>query len=129
MKVQYAGWEDIRELSASDLESSNFKKTQFRRGVPTEVDDEAGQELLGNPQKFGKFEQVDEDEAPRTVDDDETGSPEGVEVSLTDPTGEESEGAANVTAGSGDAATTSTPTGGRGRRGGGTSGSTGTSRT
>lgn len=131
MQVQYAGWEDVRELAAVDLKKvgvEGFKSTHFHRQVPTEVSDEVGQALLENPDMFGDFVETETDMVDDSLVGRGSNADEGVEVNLDDPTGEPDEGAANVTAASGDAATTTTGGGRRSGRGAG-GGSTRTSRT
>lgn len=67
MKVVYQGPSDLRELSAEDIhkgdENASFRKTTFRRGEPTEVDDQAGAVLLNHELFAGEFEEAREGEA------------------------------------------------------------------
>lgn len=83
MRVQYDGTSDTQIFDASDMakagiEDSGFKKTEFHRGVPTEVPDEVGQALISKEGLFGdyKFKEVNDD-----GEDDGTESASGDESS------------------------------------------------
>lgn len=66
-KVKFVGRDDLRILDAADLkkaEVEGFRKTEFARFEAVEVSDEVAEALLDESEFFGKFELVEEDEAP-----------------------------------------------------------------
>lgn len=68
MYVQYVGFADVREITASDLKKLGVeggKKQSFAKGEPVEVSDEVGQALLEKSAFEGEFQEVADPEEAR----------------------------------------------------------------
>jgi hypothetical protein len=117
-QVVYQGPSDIRILTSDDVqtvgvEAGVFKKTEFYRDQPVEVDDSVHDALIENSDVFGKFATYEEADEPTGASDDSDDEAE-VEVGKATASGSNQE-------------STGTPTGGT--SGGRVSGSTGRSTT
>lgn len=72
-KVTFNGASDVRVLAAADLAKAGvegFTKTEFTRGVATEVPDEVAKAILDNSALFGLFSA--EEAGPDPIDGTET---------------------------------------------------------
>lgn len=103
--IAYTGRSDARALNADDLakagvdlSEAKVKEFMFQRRIATEVTNEVAEALIGNPQLFGPFEQVDAPEGQRFdqdqldfsgIESDEAGTGTG-EVIDTPQTGTDS---------------------------------------
>ena len=75
-QVAYQGPADIRILTSDDVqtvgvEAGVFKKTEFYRDQPVEVDDSVADALIENDGVFGKFAVVEKADAEKAAQDDE----------------------------------------------------------
>lgn len=73
-KVAYQGPADIRILTSDDVqqvgvEAGVFKKTEFYRDQPVELDDSVANALIENGDVFGKFAVYEEADAKSATDE------------------------------------------------------------